>query len=260
VLGERRRQALADNVRARIERWRKSWIPDHPAQLHAEVSAACEYLSDVRLHDAAYFRVGAGPRPLLVLLVPASGIPQIAGVVGGEVGETASRGGHAQGLADELLLIALRALVREFRTTDALDAAVERLPGSAMDAQRTFGPRRYASARVSIGEAKCCLVLLLSPEFMAAAVPGGGNAVSSERIERRAAAVADQQIGVEAVLGEGEVLLSELTRLAVGDVIVLDRKLGDAASLTVRGGERIAGAAPGRLEALRAVQIKREIT
>ena len=190
------------------------------------------------------------------MLVPPRCLPQVVGILG-DLGEGGGGAGQSHGLAGELELEALCALAREFRTPDALEPSVERMTSTVEQIQREYGALRYASALVMLGECKCPVVVLMSPEFMSAALPPRAAAAIGERFERRSAAIAQEVVDVEAVLGDGEVSVAELARLAVGDVIVLERKLGEPASLAIRGGGRIVGAAPGRLDAMRAVQITR---
>jgi len=258
VLGETRRHALAEHVRARVVAWHRRWIPEQPANVRVEVLEAPEPVRDARIHDAACFRVSAA-RPGVVMLVPARCLPQVVGILG-DVGEGGGGAGQSHGLVGQLELEALCALARELRTPDALEPSVERMTGTVEQIQREYGALRYASALVTLGECKCPVVLLMSPELMSAAIPSRAAAAIAERFERRSAAVAQEVVGVEAVLGDGEVSVSELARLVVGDVIVLEKKLGEPASLAIRGGGRIVGAAPGRVDAMRAVQIRRGST
>lgn len=257
VLGETRRQMLGEYVRACVERWRSRWIPEQKANVRVTVLAPRES-HDVRLHDATCFRLG-DTRTDMVLIVPARCLPLVAGVTG-DVGEPVGVAPQPHGLAELLELEALRALAREFRTTESLNPTLERMTCTATEAQREYAALRYATVLVTLGDAKSPVVALLSPELMAAAIPARGKLDAAESLEPRNAAIAQEVIAVEAVLGEGEVSVSELTKLAVGDVVVLEQKLGEPASLAIRGGGRIVGAAPGRVEGVRAVQIKREGT
>jgi flagellar motor switch/type III secretory pathway protein FliN len=259
VLGDARRAALAEHVRVRVERWRKQWNADEHCAVDVEVLDAQESVRDGRLtgghmHDAECFRVSGGPRPVLVMVVPARCFSRVIGILG-DVGESIGRSLHEPGLAEQLELEALRLLAREFRSTDALEATLDRSSASGSDTLREYASFRYGCALVRIGQSRQPFVLLMSPELMSAAIPVRGATASVERLERRKAAIAEEPVDIEAVLGEGIVSVNELAALAVGDVIVLEQKLSESACLSIRGGGRIVGAAPGRLEALRAVQI-----
>jgi hypothetical protein len=258
VLGESARKALAESVRARIERWRNHWLPERPMSVRVDVLEANEQVHDIRFHEAACFRLAEGARPSALLLLPNRCVPQIAGA-SGDVGDSLNGPALPHTLAAQLELESLRALAREFRTLGTLDPTVERLcDTTALDLQRRYSALRYVSARVTLGESKCPLMFLLSPELIQSSIPGHARPAGSEVLERRSAAIADECIGIEALLGEGEVLICDLARLAVGDVIVLDRNLTEPAVLSVRGGGRIAAASPGKVDACRAVQIKQE--
>ncbi len=72
-----------------------------------------------------------------------------------------------------------------------------------------------------------------------AAVAGRKAAIVSGRsapqLGRRQDAIARQDVRVGAIAGSGQIELSELRSLAVGDVLVLDRKVGDRFDLTMNG-------------------------
>jgi hypothetical protein len=254
LLGDTRRRALASAVRTRVERWRGQWAPEQKAVVRIEIPESQE--RDPRLQEAACFRM-ADARPALVIIVPARSVLQVVGVLG----DAESRAfGPPHGLAEKLEHAALSALLREFRTPDVLDPSLERIAGAAAEVQHQYIVQRYTPALVTLGESQCPVLLLLSPELVGALLPAGGSPIGAERLDRRSAAVAQEVVAIEGVLGEGEVSVSELARLAVGDVIVLDQKLGDPASLAIRGGARIVDGAPGRLDERWAIQIKRGAT
>jgi flagellar motor switch/type III secretory pathway protein FliN len=257
LLGETRRNALAEHVRTRVERWQSHWLPERRETARVEVFEYEDRSHDLRLHDAACFRTAGGERAALLLIIPHKCVPHVAGVLGescDSVGGTIQPGS----IADQLRLEALQALVREFRTADVLEPVLERLDTAATGVLREFTSLRYVGALISLGNAQCPVVLLMSPQVVSAAVGARALPAPMERLEPRRAAVGDEMVAVEAVLGDGEVMVSELARLAVGDVIVLGQRLGEPAALAIRGGGRIAGAAPGRVGGMRAVQVKRE--
>jgi flagellar motor switch/type III secretory pathway protein FliN len=256
VLGETRRRTLADAVRARVERWRAQWAPG--AEHSVRVTVPESHESAARLPETVGFRV-SGDRPSLVMLVPARCIPQVVGVLG-DAGASAPGVSEPHSLVEQLELRALTALAREFRTSGIPEPQVERLALATADLQQEYAPLRYVAAHVTLGEAKSPILVLLAPETVSALLPAQVNRASAERLDRRTSAIAQEVVGIEAVLGEGEVGLADLARLAVGDVIVLEQKLGDAASLTIRGGAPIVAAALGRVDSMRAVQIKRGAT
>ncbi len=256
VLGDTRRRTLADAVRTRVERWRAQWVPGQERSVRVDVPESGD--GDARVHEVICFRV-SGACPPLVMLVPARCIPQVVGVRG-DAGASASASSESRGLVERLELRALTALAREFRTADVLEPQVERIALPVAGVQHEYAALRYASVRVTLDEAKCPILFLLSPELVSTVVPVKPSVAGAERLDRRAVAIAEEVVGIEAVLGEGEVSLADLTRLAVGDVLVLEQKLGEPASLAIRGGPAIVGAAPGRVDSMRAIQIKRGAT
>jgi flagellar motor switch/type III secretory pathway protein FliN len=248
---------LSEYVRARVERWQKSWTPERRETVRVEVLDHVNGAHELRLHDAACFRTVGGQHPELLLIVLPRCVPHVAGVLG-EGCDSLSGAVRPGSIADALRLEALQALVREFRAPDFLEPVLERQEAAAADAWRELAALRYVGARILLGNSQCPLVLLMSPRAASAAFGARASSAPAERLESRKGAVSDETVSVEAVLGESEVLVSELTKLAVGDVIVLGQRLGEPAALAIRGGGRIAGAAPGRVGAVRAVQIKRD--
>lgn len=257
LLGETRRQALAEYIRARVERWQSRWLPERRETARVEVLEHEARAHDLRLHDAACFRVAGGEQAALLLIAPQKCAPHVAGVLGAACD---SAGGVIQqrSIAAELMLEGLQALIREFRTPDVLEPVLERLDTAAADLLREYAALRYVGVLVTHGDMRCPIVLLMSPQAVNAALGVRALPAPVEQLEPRRAAVGNETVCVEAVLGDGEVLVSELARLAVGDVIVLGQRLGEPAALAIRGGGRIAGAAPGRVGGMRAVQIKRD--
>jgi hypothetical protein len=254
VLADTRRAALADYIAARVERWRAHWAGEAKSPVHAEILDGLEATRDSRLSDAACFSASGGASTPLVVAVPRRCLAQVAGVLG-DAADSGIYDRH-QGMAEQLEFEAVRALAREFRTPDALELSVERVKEPSPGVIRELIAQRYVTALVTLGEARCPFALLLSPELLSAALPAAGSRAPQERLERRKMAVTAETVSVEAILGTAEVSVGELAGLCEGDVIVLDQKLGEAGALSIRGGESIVAATPGKVDAMRAVQIR----
>jgi flagellar motor switch protein FliM len=114
-------------------------------------------------------------------------------------------------------------------------------------------------ASITLGEAEATFSVALSPIFVASLLPTRKDSPQDERVEPRKSAVAEQSVGLEAVLGHAEVSIRELALLAVGDVIVMEESLSDPGSLQIEGGGRVCRVVPGRLDGQRAVQFRGKI-
>jgi len=254
VLADTRRAAAADYVAARVVRWRSDWAGEAKSPVHVEVLDGPEAARDSRLSDAACFSATGLERTPLVVVVPRRCLPQVAGVLG-DAADSGLYDRH-HGMAEQLELEAVTALAREFRTADALEVSLERLSDPSPGVIRELVAQRYVIALVTLGEARCPFALLLSPEWLSAAIPARGSSAPAEALERRKTAVGEETVAVEAILGTAEVSVSDLAGLCTGDVIVLDQKLGEAGALSIRGGDSIVAATPGKVDAMRAVQIR----
>lgn len=96
------------------------------------------------------------------------------------------------------------------------------------------------------------LVILLHPhtlDWIASRRP----MPSTERLTRRAGAIDDEHVRIEAFLGEAEVSLQELACLKPGHVIVLNQPLSQPGYLAMHDGRRLASVSVGASDVSRAV-------
>jgi len=253
MLGDTRRRVLADHVRAGVERWRRSWAEDPNSRISVEISAGESFTG--RWSSQSGFQAKSAQGMTLYLYVAARCLPAIAGLrpllsdgVDRPV-EPASLAGHLQ---DE----ALRQLARELLGTARAEmASFERIPLGI----RHGALARHALASITLGEAEATFSVALDPHLLAALLPPQATCKQGERIESRRVAVVEQSVAVEAVLGQTDVSILDLTQLRVGDVIVMDELLSDSGSFQVEGGGRVGRISIGRIDGRRAVQFKGKI-
>jgi flagellar motor switch/type III secretory pathway protein FliN len=252
LLGESRRQALIERISRDIGQWQRSWLPDRELPVRVDVVEARGAAVDIRTMEGATFRARVGKEMPLALIVPARSMPVLAGAHPSGMDAT-SRFADEHSLAATLEREALRRLATAL--LGGSNAELEHCAGTSAEMLRELGAARYLRAGITLGE-RTLLIALLSPAFVETVAPRRSAAATAERVERRRAAALIESVAVEALLGNAEVTVSELAALALGDVIVLDRKLTDAGDLSVRNGERIGDITLGQLDGRRAVQIR----
>jgi hypothetical protein len=259
LLGDSRRRAIADRVARSLEEWQRQWLPDLAQTIRVDIEDVRARPIDIRAHEACCFQVTANGDTPLVLVVPRR---SLAGLVGAPShgAEASSRFADDRSLAaalerEALLRLASCVLGKE-PAREPAQIELTRLPQGAVDVLREFDAARYACACVTLGDARCVLDALISPALAERLLPERPVAPAVERVERRRSAAAEQIVEVDGLLGHAEVSLADLAALAVGDVIVLQQSLSEAGAIAVRGGERVTGAAPGRVDGKRAIQIR----
>jgi len=273
LFGERHRRLITEHVRSRAERWQREWLGrgGEPicVEVHADHDAGRDMARDVnkfgRIHESCCFEAldSSGERTLAIR-APARSLPYLAGLQGATV-ELADRCADRDSFAGQLETQGLRGLAQGLLAGTRLEMAeFHRVPGGEMDAPgaRSQGLRaepgtsRHPVVLMTLGEMRSPLVLVISPEFAASLLPLRRDGSGSERLERRSAAICDQTVSLDAVLGQVEVCIAELASLAVGDVIVMKEALSDSVDLTIVGGARVGRAVVGQFGGRRAVQIK----
>jgi flagellar motor switch/type III secretory pathway protein FliN len=108
-----------------------------------------------------------------------------------------------------------------------------------------FGPTGGALATLSDDRGSALLQLAIPLGMVMplcqAALPARSR--SSAPLSSRHEAMNTEVVNVEATLGAAEIPLQELRRLTAGDIIVLDRRLGDLIDLSVCESEEVVGRA-----------------
>jgi flagellar motor switch/type III secretory pathway protein FliN len=98
------------------------------------------------------------------------------------------------------------------------------------------------------------MIVVLSPQLVAAALPKAHTRAGREPMAQRLGALQSAPVGLDAVVGCAEIELGELARLAAGDVIVLDRRLDEPLALQL-GAQPVARIHLGTATGGKAVQV-----
>jgi len=263
LLGDARRRELIKRASACVDRWRREWMGARStmelreidgSQLVKEWRDAICFVSGGREEDRLPANTYAFPgtsqasqQAPLALLMPVRGLPGM-GYLDNE-----------RSLAGRLLSEALQALADELLSgAGARKAALERSAAPTDQLIRELSGQRYIGLRAINTDGRPVLALLFAPATVGALLPSPATSHGAERIERRVAAAGMQMVEIDAVLGHADVSVPDIASLAVGDVLVLNESLSELGQIVIRGGGVIAAAAPGRVDAKCAVQIKVE--
>jgi hypothetical protein len=112
----------------------------------------------------------------------------------------------------------------------------------------------WFSASVAFESQRESLQLLLSPKYIAAVAPSTVP-MGGDTLDRRAVAITEESMKLEAVLGEVSLTVGELATLNVNDVIVLSDGPAQPGYLTTSVGGRVTSFFLGRVGKSRAVSI-----
>jgi hypothetical protein len=257
LLGDTRKRVIGEYVRAGVERWRRAWADDPKPRIAVDVSGTESLVGRWSSHSC--FQANSARGATLCLFVAPRCLPAIAGLRGSVLDAT-NRRHDPDTLAAGIEFEALQRLARELLGGTRTEmTSFERMTLPIPAAIRQLGAARCPVASITLGEAEATFSIALSPVFVSSLLPTRNDSPRDERVEPRRSAVAEQVVGVEAVLGHAEVSIRDLALLAVGDVIVMDESLSDPGSLQIEGGERVCRVALGQLDGRRAVQFRGKI-
>lgn len=74
-------------------------------------------------------------------------------------------------------------------------------------------------------------------------------------LEQRSRAMRSESVVLDAIAGEAEVAVEDVTTLAVGDVLKLDRAISEPLQVRMRGGGAVCSARLGALQGRAALQL-----
>lgn len=248
LIGARRRAALREALVACVQSWRREW------------SAAADPVRVLLAEEVEQAGVrGAQPICLSMRSVAHGKLASLSAdhdALAGWLGvvahtEHGSSGVHAiaREFQVEMLSALCTALARRARIDDSI---VE----STAHVERPERRGRTLAVTIHPGAARAKTTLLLAPRFIELLLPPRA-AVQASAVSRRRHALAEETVQVEAVLGDAEVSLRDLTQLAVGDVIVMELPLRAGGRLTTQDGRTIASIALGRCGDRRAISINK---
>ena len=245
VLGDSDQGFLLERIDAALAAWREDWLPENASEFRlAPVS---------RPQAERWLAAEAGERRRVLLGCSSGWIAEVGALLTAQapnaaaatgVPELAARVGEAvlEGLAIEI-----------FRSCSGGEPAKPQWVNEAP-------PETWRSPGAGAAIYSCellpgsPLVLALSPELVAASLPKARSTAREPLVAVRSA-VEPCAVIVEAVVGEAEIELGELSQLAAGDVIVLDRELDDPLLLRLDIGDPVGRIHLGTAGGKKAVQV-----
>lgn len=254
LLGDKHRAALRLLATQCVSTWWSSWKSSNDA-IQVELRDAGAAADPKHVRTAGDYILARDASDQSLLAVRAS--PEFMGVLSGvpvaAMSSFVTAGDMAQELRIEVLKSLCTAVLARAKTSNAVVnvlSASEKIPVTARGSHPVC-------ANVSLGAAKNVITLVLMPALVELFGLRKTTTLPQDKLSRRHAAIRDESVRVEAVLGSVEVTLLDLANLAAGDVIVLDQPLGQAGHLTTPDGTRITKIALGRTGAQRAVSMAR---
>ena len=256
LIGDAARRSLEERASRAVHAWSHAWLSGLPTDIQVAVEELQTRPTDIHAREACCFRVRARGVVALMLVVPRRSLAGLIGAPQHRVDAStrfAAPGSLVAALEREALLRLSTSLLVG---VGAGELDLERMEEGAVDVQREGAAARFLCLCITLGESRCMLDVLIAPGLVEKLLPERSHAAATEPLHSRKPSVASQTVQIEGVLGTAEVSFVDLAALAVGDVVVLDQALGHAGSITVLGGERLAGAALGRVDGKRAMHIK----
>jgi flagellar motor switch/type III secretory pathway protein FliN len=229
VLGDSDRRFLLERIEAALAAWREDWLPGNAPELRP---------SPVSEPQAERWLAGeTGGRRRVLLGCSGGWIAEVGALSTAQAPNAAAATGAAE-LAAQVGEAMLKGLAEGIFRYCSGTAPAKPHWGDEAPPETWLRPGAGAaiySCELSPG---FVLVLALSPELVAASLPKAQSAAREPLVAARRA-VEPCAVIVEAVVGETEIELGELSQLAAGDVIVLDRKLDDPLLLRLDIGEPV---------------------
>jgi hypothetical protein len=246
VLGDSRRALLAQKLRGVTVEWGRRWIGElQPTVVIEPAVPKAKAASDAAGHDCLVIDVGNRQRPRMHMLCPATLLPALLGNrhTLPEISAGCARAPIAAALQSELLESLGNCLARAAGEAD-LPVHVSRWSPHCLD-----GPlrKRWIAVTVSFDGIRAVLSLLLDSQLAARFAPGTANVDRRDGLAKRRAAIRAAAARIEVVLGDAEVEFSQLTDLAIGDVVVLNQTLTSPAQLHSTNGTKIGAVQLGQV-------------
>jgi flagellar motor switch/type III secretory pathway protein FliN len=246
LLGESDHRALAQRLEGALGAWQREWLADgaSDAVLVQEAAPHAERWLAAQSDGAVHLLVGCTPGWLARLGAQLVGEPQPDGFRGTPPGASL-----ASGLGEAIV----ETLARRLLGT-APAAAAAKLRWDAEGVPEAWLAPGAGAAIYRLSPA-LPFVIALSPALVAASLPKAPAARGRrEALAARSGAVESCAVELQAVVGNAELELGELARLAPGDVIVLDCRLDEPLALKL-GEHPVARVQLGTARGTKAVQV-----
>ena len=245
MLGASDQRFLLERIDAALAAWREDWLPKNTPEFRRELVSQPQ--------AERWLAADVGERRRVVLGCPSGWIAEVGALLTAQTPNAAAATGVPE----------LAAQVGE-AVLKGLAVGIFRYCSGAAPAKPQWGdeapPETWASPGAGAAICSCelspgfPLVLALSPELVAASLPKA-QSTAREPLVAAWRAVEPCAVIVEAVVGEAEIELGELSQLAAGDVIVLDRELDDPLLLRLDIGEPVGQIHLGTAGGKKAVQV-----
>jgi hypothetical protein len=247
VLGDRDRSALLARIETALLEWCEEWLAPGAREFR---------LSPVSRPQAGRWLVGDSDGERNVALgypgnwIEAAGALLTAGTPPEQPAASASE------LAAQLAEAMLKDLVvKTLRSCSGADPGNTRWGGDAPP-DAWLSPGTGATMFSCELSPAVPLVVALSPELVLASLPKmRPQSAARDALVTIRSALGDCPVTLEAVLGEADIELEDLSRLAAGDVIVLDRKLDDSLLLRLGAGDPVIRIQLGAADGKKAAQV-----
>jgi flagellar motor switch/type III secretory pathway protein FliN len=253
-LGEKRRQVVTERVADALRRWRQSWSEDAAAQFDVgtEAPTAEGFTSPVASVATTCWALELGAQRLAVLLLPHATFAwavQGAGTPVIDTGPAVAADSLAEQLEQEVATSLLSELCQVGRREPL---SVVRLASDAL-LEWSRGARAWTMhAKASNGRG---LSVLLAASRMETLAPARAPVVDAT-LESRRDSIGANTVSLRGVVGETFLSMSELSELALDDVLVLDQALAEPVTLVAPdSGGRVAAGNLGRVGARRAIKV-----
>ena len=113
----------------------------------------------------------------------------------------------------------------------------------------------YGLVRCQLGDSPSLLILLWPATVLDCVGPPPLPKDAQGAVEPRSRAIRSEVVVLDAVAGEAELAVEDVTTLAVGDVLKLDRAISEPLRVRVRGGGQVCAARLGALRGRAALQL-----
>ncbi|MFC4312685.1 FliM/FliN family flagellar motor switch protein [Steroidobacter flavus] len=245
LIGASRRQRLADSIKHSIEEWRQQWSANSHVAFEVDVAEVLCRRPAFSGGRAATFGADAADQ-LLALAVPTESQHELLGLAAPRI--TADSGETANAVLTE----ALRDLcLRLARSNSGEPVNVAALQGEKLS---QVWARYGLSVTVRIGTDRVLMRARLFPSLLLAMLPSTGVKPGEPLVSRKSA-IGTEAVPVHAWLGEADVALSDLAKLQIGDVILLEANVTDGGYLALPDGRQLAQIRLGSASGRRAVSV-----
>jgi hypothetical protein len=245
LIGASRRQRLADTIKQSIDEWRRQWSASSHVAFEVDVAEALCRRPAFSGSRAVTFGASASDQ-LLALAVPTESQHELLGLSAPRI--TADSGETANAVLTE----ALRDLCSRLgRSNSSEPVNVTTLQGEKLS---QVWARYGLSVTVRMGTDRVLMRARLFPSLLLAMLPSATVKLSEPLISRRNA-IGTEAVPVQAWLGDADVALSDLAKLQIGDVILLEANVTDGGYLALPDGRQLAEIRLGSASGRRAVSV-----